>query len=185
MAVNGQIVGYRRVSTVDQNSARQLDGFATLDETFEDKASGRDIQRPQLEAMLKHVRRGDTVVCHSMDRMARNLEDLRHLVTGLTDRGVQVRFLKENLTFTGGDSPMANLLLNVMGAFSQFERELLKERQREGITIAKRNGVYRGRKRSLSPEQVADVHARVSRGERKAAVARHFNISRETIYRSE
>ena len=99
-----------------------------------------------------------------------------------TDRGVQVRFLKENLTFTGGDSPMANLLLNVMGAFSQFERELLKERQREGIAVAKRNGVYRGRKRSLSPEQVADVHARVSRGERKAAVARHFNISRETVY---
>ena len=179
--MNGQLVGYRRVSTADQNAVRQLDGLL-LDESFEDQASGKDVKRPQLEAMIKHVRKGDTVVCHSMDRMARNLDDLRRLVTSLTRRGVQVRFLAEGLTFTGEDSPMSNLLLSVLGAVGEFERSLIKERQREGIGLAKKRGVYRGRKRSLSPEQVADVQSRVGRGERKAAVARHFGISRETIY---
>ena len=177
----GQIVGYRRVSTDDQSTARQLEGVA-IHEAFEDKASGRDISRPQLEAMLKYVRRGDTVVCHSMDRMARNLDDLRRLVIGLTKRGVRVQFIKENLTFTGEDSPMANLLLSVMGAFAQFERELIKERQREGIAIAKKRGIYKGRKRSLSPDQIVEVRERVDNGERKASVARHFGISRETLY---
>ena len=92
--MNGQLVGYRRVSTADQNAVRQLDGLL-LDESFEDQASGKDVKRPQLEAMIKHVRKGDTVVCHSMDRMARNLDDLRKLVSSLTGRGVQVRFLTE------------------------------------------------------------------------------------------
>jgi DNA invertase Pin-like site-specific DNA recombinase len=91
----------------------------------------------------------DLVVCHSMDRLARNLDDLRRVVTALTKRGIKVQFVKESLTFTGEDSPMATLLLNVMGSFAQFERELIKERQREGIAIAKKKGVYKGRKPSL------------------------------------
>jgi len=101
-----------------------------LDRTFLDKASGKDVNRPQLMAMLAFVRPGDTVICHSMDRLGRNLDDLRKLVLGLTVRGVQVQFLKESLSFTGEDSPMANLLLSVMGAFAQFERELIRERKR-------------------------------------------------------
>jgi hypothetical protein len=108
------------------------------------------VKRPQLDALITFVREGDTIYCHSMDRLGRNLDDLRKLVPGLNGRGIQIRFLKENLTFKGDDSPMANLLLNVMGAFAQFERELIRERQREGIEIAKRTGVYKGRKRTLT-----------------------------------
>jgi len=91
------------------------------------------------------VRDGDTVFCHSMDRLARNIDDLRRIVLGLAERGVHIVFVKENLTFTGEDKPMSNLLLSVIGAFAQFERELIRERQREGIAIAKREGKYRGR----------------------------------------
>jgi DNA invertase Pin-like site-specific DNA recombinase len=133
---HGQTIGYKRVSTLDQSTARQLDGVE-LDRVFEDKLSGKDMNRPQLVAMLKHVREGDTVVAHSLDRLGRNLVDLRKLVTDLTGRGVRVQFLKENLIFTGEDSPMSNLLLNMMGAFAEFERALIRERQREGIALAK------------------------------------------------
>src|SRR5689334_15879479 len=119
----GQRIGYTRVSTVDQNNARQLEGIP-LDKVFADKASGKDVKRPQLEAALAYIRAGDTLVVHSMDRLARNLDDLRRVVLDLTKRGVAVEFVKEHLTFTGEDSPMANLLLSVMGAFAQFEREL-------------------------------------------------------------
>src|ERR1039457_869518 len=181
MATSGQLVGYRRVSTLEQSTARQLEGL-TFAEMFEDKASGKDTNRPQLDAMLKYVRKGDTIVVHSLDRLARNLDDLRHLVTELTNRGVRVQFVKENLTFTGGDSPMATLLLNVMGTFAQFERELIKERQREGIMIAKQKGVYKGRKPSLSSEAVIEICSRIAAGEQKARLAREFGISRETLY---
>ena len=132
--------------------------------------------------MLEFVREGDAVVVHSMDRLARNLDDLRKLVMGLTKRGIRVEFVKESLTFTGEDSPMATLLLNVMGSFAQFERELIKERQREGIAIAKKKGVYKGRKPSLTPEQAAELRKRVASGEKKAGIARDFHISRETLY---
>jgi DNA invertase Pin-like site-specific DNA recombinase len=179
--MKGKRVGYIRVSSVDQNTVRQLEGIR-LDRVFTDKASGKDTKRPQLEAMLEFVREGDLVVCHSMDRLARNLDDLRRLVMGLTKRGIRVEFVKESLTFTGEDSPMATLLLNVMGSFAQFERELIKERQREGIAIAKKKGVYKGRKPSLSAEQAAELRKRVAAGEKKAGIARDFNISRETLY---
>src|SRR4051812_2545536 len=109
-AANGQIVGYRRVSTLDQNTDRQLEGVE-LDRVFEDKLSGKDVNRPQLQAMLKHVRDGDTVVVHSLDRLGRNLDDLRKLVGEMTARGVRVQFLKESLVFTGEDNPMSMLLL--------------------------------------------------------------------------
>ena len=178
----GQRVGYVRVSSLDQNENRQLEGIE-LDRTFLDKASGKDVKRPQLTAMLAFVREGDAVVCHSMDRLGRNLDDLRKLVLGLTERGVQVQFLKENLTFTGEDSPMANLLLSVMGAFAQFERELIRERQKEGIALAKRAGAYKGRKRSLTVERAGELSRRLAAGEGKAALAREFGVNRATIYR--
>ncbi|WP_456318840.1 recombinase family protein [Deinococcus rhizophilus] len=153
-----------------------------LDKTFIDKISGKDVHRPQLQALLDFAREGDTVVIHSLDRLARNLDDLRQLVTSLTQRGVRVEFVKEALTFTGEDSAMARLLLSVMGAFAEFERQLLRERQREGIEAAKKKGVYRGRKKSLTPAQVEDLRARVQAGEKKAALARELGISRETLY---
>jgi len=178
----GQRIGYTRVSSADQNNARQLDGIQ-LDRTFSDHASGKNTKRPQLEAALSFVRDGDTLVVHSMDRLARNLDDLRRIVLTLTKRGVNVEFVKESLTFTGADSPMSNLLLSVMGAFAQFERELIKERQREGIAIAKAKGnVYRGRVPSLTPDKAALLRSRVAAGDPKAQLAREFGISRASLY---
>jgi DNA invertase Pin-like site-specific DNA recombinase len=179
--VQGQRVGYIRVSTFEQNPERQLDQVP-VDRVFTDKASGKDTLRPQLDSLLAFVREGDTVVVHSMDRLARNLDDLRRLVQDLVKRGVRIEFVKEGLTFTGEDSPMATLMLSVMGAFAEFERALIRERQREGIALAKQRGAYRGRKRSLSPERITELCERVSAGEAKAQVARDFGISRETLY---
>jgi DNA invertase Pin-like site-specific DNA recombinase len=179
----GQTVGYIRVSSVDQNTDRQLDGLV-LDHVFTDKASGKDTERPQLKAALAHVRAGDTLVVHSMDRLARNLDDLRSIVKGLTGRGVVVQFQKEGLTFTGEKNPMAELLLSMLGAVAQFERELIRERQREGIAIAKTKGVYKGRKKALDDTKVAQLLARDKEngGKNRAALAKEFGISRETLY---
>jgi DNA invertase Pin-like site-specific DNA recombinase len=179
--LSGQRIGYIRVSSFDQNPDRQLEQIE-VDKTFTDKASGKDTDRPALEDLLDYAREGDTVVAHSMDRLARNLDDLRRLVKLLTSRGIRVEFIKENLVFTGEDSPMANLLLSVMGAFAEFERALIKERQREGIALAKRRGVYRGRKQALSTEQLTELLKRVTDGEPKTQLAREFGISRETLY---
>jgi len=179
--LKGQRVGYVRVSSFDQNPERQLEQVQ-VDKVFTDKASGKDAQRPQLDALLAFVREGDIVVVHSMDRLARNLDDLRRLVQKLTQRRVRIEFVKEHLTFTGEDSPMANLMLSVMGAFAEFERALIRERQREGIALAKQRGAYRGRKKALSPEQAAELRQRAAAGEQKATLAREFGISRETLY---
>ncbi len=179
--ITGQRVGYTRVSSLDQNVDRQLDGIA-VDRTFTDTASGKDVHRPQLDALLGFVRDGDTVIVHSMDRLARNLEDLRRIVRELTAAGVRVQFVKEQLTFTGEDTAMATLLLSVMGAFAEFERALIRERQREGIALAKKRGAYRGRKKSLTPDQVTHLTRRAAAGDPKARLAREFGISRETVY---
>lgn len=179
--MRGQRVGYVRVSTEEQNPERQLDGVV-VDRIFCDRASAKDVQRPQLQELLRFIRDGDVLVVHSMDRLARNLDDLRTLVMQLTKRGVRVEFVKESLVFSGEDSPMAHLLLSVVGAFAEFERALLKERQKEGILLAKRRGVYRGRKKSLLPDQITELRKRVEAGEKKATLARAFNISRETLY---
>ncbi len=179
--MNGQRIGYTRVSSLDQNPQRQLDG-ERLDRLFTDHASGKDAERPQLEAMLAYVRTGDEVVVHAMDRLARNLDDLRRVVHGLTSRGIRIVFLKEGLAFTGEDSPMAILLLSVMGAFAEFERSLIRERQREGIALAQARGVYRGRRKALTEERAITLRLRAASGEKKAELAREFGISRETLY---
>ncbi|MGX6607992.1 recombinase family protein [Micromonosporaceae bacterium Da 78-11] len=174
-------VGYVRVSTVEQNTVRQLDGV-TVDRVFTDRASGKDTARPKLDELIAFVRDGDTIIVHSMDRLARNLDDLRRLVRTLTGKGVRVEFVKEGLTFTGEDSPMATLLLSVMGAFAEFERALILERQREGIAAAKQRGVYTGRKPALTAEQADQLRQRAAAGERKSALAAEYGISRETVY---
>jgi DNA invertase Pin-like site-specific DNA recombinase len=178
----GQCVGYIRVSSLDQREDRQLKGV-TVDRRFVDHVSGKDVKRPQLTAMLSFVREGDTVVCHSMDRLGRKLDDLRKLVFGLTERGIRVEFRKENLIFTGEDSPMANLLLSVMGAIAEFERQLIRERQREGIELAKKRGVYKGRPRTLSAEAVSLLVQRFEAGEKPSLLAREFGVSRMTLHR--
>ena len=181
MSGKGQRIGYVRVSSYDQNAERQLEGVQ-LDRVFTDRASGKDTDRPELKALIAYAREGDMIVVHSMDRLARNVDDLRRIVQEQTKRGIRVQFIKENLLFTGEDSPMANLMLTVLGAVAQFERDLIKERQREGIALAKQRGVYRGRKRALSPERVQELRARAAAGEKKARLASEFGISRETLY---
>jgi DNA invertase Pin-like site-specific DNA recombinase len=179
--LKGQRIGYVRVSSYDQNPERQLE-HVQVDKVFTDRASGKDTQRPELESMLAFVREGDTIVVHSMDRLARNLDNLRRIVQNLSRRGVRIEFVKESLTFTGEDSPMANLMLSVMGAFAEFERALIRERQREGIALAKQRGAYRGRKKALSPGRANDARQRAAAGEKKAKIAREIGISRETLY---
>lgn len=179
--MTGQRIGYVRVSAFDQNPDRQLEGVP-VDRTFTDKASGKDTKRPQLESLMSFARSGDTVVVHSMDRLARNLDDLRRIVQTLTSRHICIEFVKEHLCFTGEDSPMANLMLSVMGAFAEFERALIRERQREGIALARQRGAYRGRKKSLSDTEIEELRRRIAAGEKKACVARDLGISRETLY---
>jgi len=179
--LNGKTIGYIRVSTLDQNLDRQLEGIK-LDKVFTDKASGKDINRPGFESLLQYAREGDTIIIHSMDRMARNLDDLRQIVQRFTRQGIRIRFIKENLIFTGEDSPMATLLLSVMGAFAEFERALIRERQMEGITLARQRGAYKGRKKALDEEQATLLRKRVAGGEKKTHIAKDFNISRETLY---
>ena len=178
----GQRIGYRRISTIDQHPERQLEQVP-LDHVFTDHASGKDAQRPELDRLLAFARTGDTVFVHSMDRLARNLADLRRLVDDLTGRGVRIDFVHENLSFTGDDSPVATLMLSVMGAFAEFERALIRERQREGVALAKQRGVYRGRKKMLTDDVAAEIRRRAAAGEGKARLAREFGISRATLYR--
>lgn len=178
-----QRIGYRRVSTSEQNTARQLEGVQ-LDKVFEDKASGSTTDRPQLQAALSHLRPGDTFIVHSMDRLARNLADLQGLVDGLTGRGVRVEFIKDSLTFQPGRDIRDRLLLQLLGAVAEFERSMIRERQREGINMAKERGVYKGRTRKISdPVKVAEIIAAATvPGAVKAQVAKAYGISRETLY---
>ena len=171
------------MSSFEQNEVRQLDGIQ-LDKVFTDKASGKDTNRPALEEMLNYVRDGDLVMVHSMDRLARNLDDLRKMVFDLNARQVKVQFLKEGLIFTGEDSPMATFQLSIMGAFAEFERRIIKERQMEGIALAKKRGVYKGGRKILSDTQVDDLKKRVAaQKETKTHIAKDMNISRETMYK--
>jgi DNA invertase Pin-like site-specific DNA recombinase len=179
--MDGKRIGYVRVSTADQNIERQLDGMQ-LDKVYVDKLSGKDVNRPQLQAMIEFVRAGDSVIIHSLDRLGRNLRDLRDIVDTLTGKGVSVTFIKENMTLTGDDSSMSKLLLSIMGAFAEFERNLILERQREGIAIAKAAGAYKGRKKSLNEDQIRVLKDRIKSGSKKAEIAREFKISRETLY---
>jgi DNA invertase Pin-like site-specific DNA recombinase len=184
---NGQRVGYIRVSTLDQNTIRQEEqlGSYQLDKTFIDKASGKSIDRPELKRCLEHLREGDTLIIHSMDRLARNLEDLRSIVKELTGRGVAVQFDKEGLTFTDKQDSTAQLMLTIMGAFAEFERSLIKERQREGIAIAKSKGAYVGRKKTLSEADVAELLAKDKANGQKnrTGLALEYGVSRETLYK--
>lgn len=176
----GQNIGYVRVSTADQNTARQLDDIV-LDRVFIDTVSGKDKNRPQLQACLGFLREGDTLYVHSMDRLARNLSDLREIVHGLTAKGVTVIFHKERMTFNGEKDIFGNLMLNLLGAVAEFEREMILERQREGIAKAKAEGKYKGRKRELSDADIAFIRSNKDTMT-KAEIARRLGRNRSTVY---
>lgn len=181
--MTGKRIGYIRVSTLDQNPDRQLEGV-TLDKKFLDKASAGSLKRPQLTLMLDFIREDDIIMVHSMDRLARNVFDLRKTVDSIIHKGAQVHFIKEKLVFNGEDSPMSNLLLSVMGALAEFELSFIRERQREGIAIAKKQGRYKGKKKKLTATQVNLIHEKIQNTrESKSLIAKEFGISRETLYR--
>lgn len=183
----GETIGYVRVSTVAQNTARQeyaLDDHG-VSRVFTDRASGKNIGgRPELARCLDYLREGDTLVVASMDRLARSLPDLLSTVEGLTSRGVSVRFLKEGVVLSPeGVDPMSNLLLNLLGSVAQFERELLLERQREGIAQARTRGAYKGR-RPTDPSKIDKVRDLVAQGVPVARAARQVGVSRAVVYRA-
>lgn len=175
-------VAYIRVSTIEQNTDRQLDGIAT-DIEFEDKASGKDTQRPQLQAMLEYVREGDTVHVHSIDRLGRSLTNLKDLVKQLNAKGVTVKFYKENLEFSAGKvNPMQDLMFNMLASFAEFERAIIKERQMEGIAKAKEKGVYNKDKRKKVA--YAQLNKAIEDGMSYRAVAKQFGVGVGTVDRA-
>ena len=182
----GKRIGYIRVSSADQNIARQQAEMEKLqlNKLYVEHASGKNTtQRPQLQLMLDYLRDDDELYVVSMDRLARNLEDLLRLVNELQSKGVTVHFLKENMTFSPGTSdPMSKMLLSVMGAVAEFERSLIRERQREGIAQAKERGAYTGRK-PLPREKVEEALRLLQSGMSKQAAARQLGISRTSLYK--
>lgn len=179
-------IAYKRVSTTDQNTARQLEGVS-YSVCFEDKLSGKDTNRPELQKLLSDEGlsrlHNITLHVHSLDRLARNLQDLQDLVHRFLAKGWRVVFHKENLTFeAGAGSAMQTLLLQMLGAVAQFERALIKERQAEGIAVAKAKGVYKGRKAALAPDQVVALRIEAATTTNKAALAKKFGISRSCLY---
>ena len=179
----GQQVGYIRVSSIDQNTIRQLDDLS-LDKTFTEKMSGKDIQRPVLQERLAYIRDGDTLHVNSIDRLARNAKDLLNLVEEVIGKGVSLKLHKNNLTFSPDNKDhMAKLQLTMLAAFAEFERELIKERQREGIAIAKAAGKYSDR-RKITDELITEAKARADRGESLSRVATDLKVSRETLYKN-
>lgn len=180
--MTGQHVGYIRTSATDQNFARQLDGI-NLDRIFEEQASAKDTNRPVLKECLAYVRTGDFLHVHSIDRLCRNLGDLLSIVKSMANKGVCIKFHKENLSFGCGESDaISKLMLSIVGAVASFERDMIKERQREGIAIAKRQGKHLGRKSILDDNQTTQLMARISAGEDKSALAREYGVSRATLY---
>jgi DNA invertase Pin-like site-specific DNA recombinase len=173
-------IGYTRVSTLDQSTDRQDLGDIRI---FEDKASGKNTDRPALKEMLAYIREGDEVVVYSIDRLARNLRDLEDIIKEVNGKGASVTFLTERLTFSGSDDAMSTLMLQMMGSFAQFERSMIRKRQAEGIAAAKAKGKdspYKGRKQSIDRKVVMKM---LNAGEGMTAVARALGVSRQSIYR--
>lgn len=179
------IFNYIRVSTIEQNTDRQLLGV-TCDRTFEEKVSGKDQNRPQLQAMLGTLREGDLVNVHDMGRLARNTRDLLEIVDKVLAIGASIRFHKENLFFEGGkkEDPYQKLMLTMFGAFADFERSLILERQREGIAIAKAQGKYQGKQSKFSPEKIEEIRKSFDDPlTNKAELARKNGITRSYLYK--
>ena len=174
------VVGYRRVSSASQSLDRQeLEG---CDKVFEEKITGAKRDRPELNRMLDYIRDGDEVHVHSIDRLARDLRDLQSIIEQINDKDATITFIKEKLTFkpSAQADPFAKLQLHLMGAFAEFERSIIRERQREGIARAKERGVYAGRKASIDVEKVKSLHAS---GVGASEIANALGIGRASVYR--
>jgi len=174
------LVGYRRVSSVDQNLDRQ--DLGQVEKVFEEKLSGKSAKgRPALQAMLDYIREGDTVAVYSIDRLARDLRDLQDIIQTVNDKGATIRFLTEGLTFSADkDDAFAKLQLHMMGAFAEFERNIIRKRQAEGIAKAKSKGVYKGRKPSIDRDRVKELKAE---GLSTYKIAANMGISRMSVHR--
>lgn len=173
-------VAYVRVSTVEQNEARQKEALEKyqIDKWFEEKVSGKSADRPELQKMLEYVREGDTVYIHDFSRLARNTKDLLEMVEGLEKKGVTLISNKENIDTS---TPTGKLMLTMIGAIAEFERQNLLERQREGIAIAKREGKYKGRKAVDIPDFGKYYEQYMRRGITKAKLAEELKVSRPTL----
>lgn len=175
------VVGYRRVSTIDQSLERQ--DLGEVEKVFEEKLSGASASdRPVLQEMIGWVREGDSVVVYSIDRLARNLQDLLSIVTTLNDKGVSIRFIKDNLTFPPeGNDGAAKLYLSILGAVAEFERSIIRQRQAEGIAKAKAAGVYKGRKPSIDKDRIFALR---EEGHTTYKIAEIMGISRMSVHRA-
>lgn len=173
-------IAYVRVSTVEQNEARQVEGLKkhNIDKWFTEKISAKDANRPQLQAMLEFAREGDTVFIHDFSRIARSTKDLLAIVEQLNAKGVHLVSNKENIDTS---TPTGKLMLTMIGAINEFERMNLLERQREGIALAVQEGKYKGRK-EVQIEDFGSHYERYMRREvNKAQLAKELNISRPTL----
>jgi DNA invertase Pin-like site-specific DNA recombinase len=175
-------IGYRRVSTVEQNLDRQ--DLGEVDKVFEEKLSGKSAKdRPALLAMIDYAREGDTVVVHSIDRLARDLRDLQDIISTLNGKGVTITFNTERLTFSvEAEDAFARLQLQMMGAFAEFERRITLHRQAEGIARAKAAGRYggNGRKSTINPDEVKALR---DKGHGATEIAEMLGIGRASVYR--
>lgn len=183
-AIAGQKIGYARVSSKDQNLERQTAALKKekVFRIFTDTASGSSTHRPGLDGALNYLRPGDQLIVTSMDRLARSLIDLHRLVGDLTARDVSVKFIKEGQTYSLNSTPLAKLMLGLLGSVAEFERAIIRERQAEGIARAKERGVYKGRAKVLTDEQLAQAREWVGEGVPKVEVARRLGIGRTTLY---
>lgn len=182
----GQRVSYIRVSTAEQNLARQREMIGTVDREFTDTISARSrADRAGLEACIDYLREHDQLVVASIDRLARSLADLQGMIDQITAKGASVHFVKEGLTFARDQNDSrSRLMLGILGSFAEFERSIIRERQAEGIALAKKAGKYTGRKKALTPDKVKEARERSEAGESKVAIAKELGISRATLYRA-
>ena len=176
------IFNYLRVSTILQNTERQLVDVV-CDRLYEDKLSGKDTNRPQFQLMMNNLRSGDVINVHSLDRVGRNTKDILEIVQEVKDKGCQIYFHKENLKFDGTKSDLySDLMLTILAGFSEFERNIILERQREGIAIAKAKGVYKGRRAKLTEKQLEDMKMDFNAGLAKTEIAEKYGITRAYVY---
>ncbi len=176
------IFNYLRVSTIDQNTERQLLNIP-CDREYVDKASGKDMDRQNFKLMMDNLRAGDLVNVHSLDRVGRNTADILELVKQIKSKGCSIKFHKEGLVFDGTKSDLySDLMLTILAAFSQFERNIILERQREGIAIAKAKGKYKGRKPKLTSGQLEAMKSDFEAGIPKTKIAEKYGVTRSYVY---
>ncbi len=179
-----QRIAYLRVSSLEQNLDRQYELVGKCDKYFADKLSGKNTNRPELQAMLNHIREGDILVVADMSRLGRDTLDTLKIIDELAKQGVTLEFIKEGLTIGGQSSSWQQFQLQMLAAMAQLERSQIRERQAEGIAAAKAAGKHLGRAPKLSQDQIQEIRMLSDQGENKNVIAEKYNVSRVTIYRA-